>query len=377
MKLKIEMLWVLLLILQSGSVLYLNYNKFISITFIVISIIIIFKNFNKIQINKKETVFLLIFINLLSISSYYVLLTQGFFNKGLIIYVLKFTLVFLGLKAIGINRFFRYLSELILYLSILSFIIFLMILIGLSIPITYGVIGEIPSYFYILRTTGVDFNTNYSLLRNSGLFYEPGLYQVFLNLTLIYYFLLKGNKIISIFILLIIITTLSPVGIFLAFLIISFKYLIFFKKIINVIMLGISILFAVYFIVPFLELKLTTLSFQLRYYDIKQGLSSLNDNFFWGIGFENHDGFIINSKEEFGLERKNSNGLVNLFVQNGIIFGLYFLFLLRKGLININYNRLGYLVVLILLIVQPIYSSTLLMSIVASGLFDIKNSPQE
>jgi len=355
MKKKIEMIWVLLVVLQTGSVVYLNFSKYLSATFVTVSILMIVKNHRKIKINKIEVVLFLMYLNLLFFSAYYSFLKSNFISINLITYMVKFSLIYFGLKIMNIEVFFSYLSKIILNLSIVSSVIFLMILFDIRIPITYGVIGEIPSYFYLLRTTGVDFSTNLNLIRNSGMFYEPGLYQVFLNITLMYYYLIKNNARATIFTLLIIITTLSPIGIAVALIVLSSKYWNMFKKISNVVKITFMALIILYFIISFVELKISTLSFQLRFYDIKQGLYLLSKNPFWGIGFENHGDFMINSEIIFGIVRKNSNGLISLFLQNGIFFGMYYLLLLKRSFKNKRYKLVGYIVLLVQLIAQPLY----------------------
>ncbi|WP_349408713.1 hypothetical protein [Pseudalkalibacillus sp. SCS-8] len=363
----LEVIWVLAVIALSGSVIYLNYSDYLSILFIFVSIFMIIINYKKISIVKHELMTINLYFFLLFFSAFYSLLIENFISMNLITYSVKLILIYLGIKVISIDRFFYLLSKIILILSIISFSFYLIVIIGIKLPITYGVIGEIPSYFYILRTTGIDFNVKFELIRNSGIFYEPGLYQVFLNIALIHFYLIKNKKIPAFLLVLFILTTLSPIGLFVAFIILSSKFMKKISKAQNFIVLVFLFITTLIILIPFLESKISTLSFQLRLYDLKQGINLIFKNIFLGIGFENHQGYITNSENRFGLARKNSNGLISLFLQNGILFGLYYLYILKNGLKNSGYKFIGFAILVIQLISQPIYASTLFMSFIASG----------
>lgn len=120
--------------------------------------------------------------------------------------------------------------------------------------------------------------------------------------------------------------------------------------------------------VPFVINKMSSLSFQLRMYDLKSGFLLFLEHPFFGLGFENHNLHILDSIEEFGISRKNSNGLINLILENGMFFSVFYLFLLFKGILNYTKHFVWIYVAIFQLIAQPIYLSTVLMVFISLGI---------
>ena len=366
-------LWILLLIFQTGSVLYLNYNMYISSTFILMSLVIVIRKLKNLSFKLKELIYILFYILLLLLSASVTYLETGFISNSLITHLLKMICIYLVLKIVGWNKFVDSFSEIILWLMSISFIMFVLVLIGAKLPLTYGVIGETPSYFYLLRTTGVDFNVGFNLIRNSGPFYEPGIYQVLLNFSLLYYYSIKRNNRVSFIILVVILSTLSPIGIAISGIIVSSKYWNILKNPKYFFYLLFIFFIILYFMVPFLINKMSSLSFELRIYDLKSGLSLFLKKPFFGYGFENHNLHIIDSLELFGISRKNSNGLINLILENGIFYSTFYLFLLFKGFFKNTKHLVWFYVTIFQLIAQPIYLSTVLIAFISFGIIDAKS----
>lgn len=370
---KILNVWILLLVLQTGSVLYLNYSKYISALFVLVSLVIMIKHSKSLVFKRKELIYLLLYYILILLSASVAYFETGFISNSLVTHLLKITCIYIVLKIIGWNKFIDNFSKVILWLMLISFIMFIFVLMGIDLPLTYGVIGETPSYFYLLRTTGVDFNVGFNMIRNAGPFYEPGIYQVLLNFALLYYYSIKRNNRLAFIIVVVIVSTLSPIGIIISGVIISSKYWNVLKRPKSFIYLILIISISLYFMVPFVINKMSSLSFQLRMYDLKSGFLLFLKNPFFGLGFENHNLHIIDSIEDFGISRKNSNGLINLILGNGIFFSIFYLFLLFKGFLN-NTKRFVWIYVAIFqLIAQPIYLSTVFMVFISLGIIGDKS----
>lgn len=361
-------IWVLLLILQTGSVLYLNYNNYISAAFIAVSLIIVIRNSKKLVFRREELIILVLYYLLLLLSASIAYFETAFISVNLITYLAKITIIFLVLKIIGWEKFIDNFSRVILWLMFSSSIIFIFVLTGINLPMTYGIIGEIPSYFFLLRTTGVDFNVGFNLIRNSGPFYEPGLYQVLLNFALLYNYSIRKNTRISLIIVAVVVSTLSPIGILVSGIIISSKYWNVIKRPKSLITLVLIISIVLYFIIPFIITKTTSLSFQLRIYDLKNGIKLFLEKPFFGQGFENHNLFLIDSIDKFGISRMNSNGLLNLMIGNGIFFSIFYIFLLFRGFLRNTKSYIWLYVALIQLIAQPLYLSSVFMVFIAFGI---------
>ena len=211
---KINYFVIFLLLLVSGNPItkhYINYQLFTSLVFLFL--IIRYPKFSNYK-NKRE---FLIYISIFSLVFYLQFIFLGFVSiLGALFFLIKIFLGFIVVNVVGSN--FRYIYfKLLTFISLLSLFFYCLTYFGFNLPIK---LDENHSSFIIYHQ--ILENDNF---RNSGMFWEPGAFGIYINLVFILYFndikdLLKFHK-YSVFILITALaTTFSTTSYALAFIII-------------------------------------------------------------------------------------------------------------------------------------------------------------
>jgi hypothetical protein len=218
--------------------------------------------------------------------------------------------------------------------------------------------------------------------RSQGIFWEPGVFQVYLNIFLfINLFLVsKVNVRLVAMILISVFLTLSTTGIFISFLFIAYYYLMGLKK------FKLKQLLIAALVLPFLigffnlaanqiEEKLigkNSGSFLARNYDTLTGFNLAIANPL-GIGFSTIKYQKIASDDIFNLspgletDRGNTNSIATLFYSTGIFWGFVFLFFMYKQSLFNKHKILFYVSVFILLFTEPLLYTPFFILILLSG----------
>jgi hypothetical protein len=198
-------------------------------------------------------------------------------------------------------------------------------------------------------------------IRNSGPYYEPGMFSIFLNISLLFNMINNKNitnkNIINIIFIIAIITTFSTAGYLGLFLIIigsHFK----FNSIKSVILLLSFILISVYIYntLPFMKEKvekniMTTDKTTSRFGSLTADIIFIAKNPIIGNGrflFERMNVSIWDIET-----RHRNNGISKLMVNYGILFAVYFFILVFKSfkkIINFNNSQFSPIVALILIL---------------------------
>ena len=237
------------------------------------------------------------------------------------------------------------------------------------------------NYFYLLYDhaglSGQIFGP-FMVSRNEGIFTEPGVFAVLLDLELlIYYFTdFKKQKWHLIIILVALLSTISTTGLGLAILIIGFEALVNnkirdrFSKV-TIFLIGFTTAFVV--IVWLLDQKLThaTASFDWRFYDWISGIELFIKKPLLGWGYRNHFIFEQLMLNRYGLARGNTNSISSVLYQLGIMGSMIYIVPLLcvnkmlKKQNRIQKRRFFFTVICIVLIVmsEPIIDSALLILI--------------
>ena len=269
------------------------------------------------------------FINFLNYSATWV---------NLIRYISLLMIMFVfGLQVSRSNiKIHVFLYRIILFIASYSLVLFLLIsVLRLQIPFTninpFDSITPYRSYsgvYYSLSAINIGGTW---ILRNNSIFWEPGLYQIFLNFALYAYLFLdisKKRKHLTI-ILLSILSTFSATGIILATMLVVYyiiqkqsntKKNIPLKLIISIILL--VAVTSVSGIILSEKSQSSVQSFQSRTSDIELGLMAFIQKPIIGHGYFNEDVFFslqTRSNVYWHHERGNSNGLINLAYMQGLI----------------------------------------------------------
>lgn len=176
----LESIFLINILLASGSMLSVDYPVY---RYGVVLVYVIMFSFNMIKINNNNNqiitsliVFSILFIS--SISSFNICMPKSF-----IMIMILLTYV----NGRSDNTFcFEFIMKFIFILSIISNILFLMHVFGLHVTRITTHIVNAPSAFYLM-TPFTDEIFGLSGFRNAGIFWEPGVYMIYLNLYLIYF----------------------------------------------------------------------------------------------------------------------------------------------------------------------------------------------
>ena len=240
-------------------------------------------------------------------------------------------------------------------------------------------IPEINTYSFLLFF-GRE-NLDFLFSRSQGIFWEPGVFQVYLNIFLfISLFLTKKvyTPLVTI-ILISVLLTLSTTGIVVSFLLISYYYLISIKLTLK--NLSLTILFFPLIIGLFnlvnnqVEEKISgkkSGSFLARNYDTLTGFNLAINNP-WGIGFSTTKYQEIARKDLFNLipgletDRGNTNSIATLFYSTGILWGFIILYFMYKQSLFMKHKTLFYISIFLFLFTEPLLYTPFFILILLSG----------
>ena len=384
----IDYLIVFLLLLTGGSVPFVFFRN--PITLFLLGIILLFLFLNKNNISRKifnagisSIVFVLIFltINFFFASSGQSLVKFGYLFISFLIPILL--IIYIDTRRISFLYILKFILQIIMIHSLINFFVFPLIKNNL-VEITY----EFNNYTcYTYKYIFYYMPERYGLLlgdlfcRNQGLFWEPGVLQIFLNiLFFIDAFLLNNKSKINLFFVgLALIATWSSTGI----LILAFQLVVYFWKQIrkNVLLLPIILVFSVFFynlIQSNVEEKIhgdERVSSQVRLFDIAQQSLIIADNPILGIGLDDQKykekrlNYEINIQEidYESLEKGSTNSLFFLMAAAGIPITFFMIYCLFFQNIFSN-NKLLFVCIFIFSIMsEPVLLKPFFLLFVMSG----------
>lgn len=286
---------------QKGVVVKVDYSKIILITLFICLFAFIQYNIYT-DLESSSIVFKLFFLFLIT-----VLFSQSYPERNL--------------------ERIRYFVKLIIFFSIISNAIYLAFLFGDGFTYQISQTTESMHFNYLEM---VCFNALPGLeYRNGGIYWEPGMYQVYLSFALLIYLYsdkLKRRVLIIIYLLLSIISTFSVTG----YLVVAAIFALYSLKNNNGVLVKLLVIsvFSVclFYVLPFLSesliTKTTTGSYDKRSNDLLFGLSVFSEHPIFGTGL-GHNIFAQAYASKFGEVRQGSNGMVNLLINFGIV-GLCF-----------------------------------------------------
>ncbi|NLN49469.1 MAG: O-antigen ligase family protein [Clostridiales bacterium] len=379
-------LFLTLVVLASGSQLSTDRSLLIS-ALLVASSGIIFIMSGKTTLSIYTILVPGIFFSFLMVQSRFVEGTN--FDVAIKLTVLMLC-VFIGINVIKSSAidYLSVLANIIKFFMYLSFVVYVLILLGVNLPQVY--ISELD--YYSTLYLGVEniadglAGSGITLPRSFGIFCEPGLYQIFLNYLIIFILFIKKKRskkdlLQLIFIVINIVLTFSIIGyvvaVCLIFLFIFLRQNKLMSKILLIMLYIIVIAFVFPIISDFLRFKMTTGSFETRTADITLGLDVLFDNFWFGTGLD-QIAYRKAYEDVYQRFRGNTNGLLSIGIIYGV-FGIIFYYVgIKKFLKEIKaiygvvaaIAMLGWLIAS--LINEPIQNSCLLYAFMALGWIKLK-----
>ena len=171
---------ILLSILVSKSLYYETYGE--NSLLIILLILVLYKFFTKSKkyyLNKNSLVFYLFAVFAIFINT----------NAKLSTSLVFFTCITISLfftNTISLSKFSNVLYEIMKFIMIFSLLRYIVIFLNIPsiIPDFKNIIGETYNnyIFFGVRNFNETIITRFNLIRNNGLWWEPGAYQVFINL---------------------------------------------------------------------------------------------------------------------------------------------------------------------------------------------------
>ena len=332
---------LLLIIISDCSVYSYKYRNILSLVMMIsILPIILFER----KIITKKVIIYSSFISIFVFS--YLLYFKLNYGVTMISYMIRWIIIlwFIDFCIAAHINIIKKTSQLILGITIIELFLFILINI-LNIPVSYQIInynGLEPQKMYL----GIFFNGpnmfvfNRLVERFQAFFWEPGVYQIFLNFSLLYYIFIESkNKLKKVFILLLaIIFTYSTIAYIIAIIIVIIKILSLLKgkkikkgiKILILYFIPIILIIGIIVIGKILISKINAyenygnISYNVRLDDTIDCISKFLDNPILGSGFFNYKILKMGG---------SVNGLAIVLYQTGII-GFLILILIPVFRIN-------------------------------------------
>lgn len=325
---------LLLYILASGTVTgFLIRNIYLDVVIVALEILVLLINSNgAIRICKEiyvSAVFL-VFIIMLHIC----------FHTEYLFYAIRFMLI-LVIGSLFVQSVFRNRSaieeleksiRLYVEMALLGYIIFQVFHFMPGVPVDDPMFEGYTNHFFLHYELSEPrlIMFGHTFIRNCGMFWEPGLLQIFCNLGLLIYLLKKDRKIsvIAVYIACVI-TTFSTTGIALLVLILLYMKLLYRKSVRNKLVWGMFSIVVLAILINALVIdkrENALASILYRTSDITYSFNILWKNLIIGTGLNNNKQF----ESLYDGIRGNSNGLMAWLYQTGIA-GILFIISALKG----------------------------------------------
>lgn len=234
---KLQYILITLLIYLSGNVYFRNFNYSKSIVLVLILFILIyFLTTVRQKIKFKVSAILLLFVFAILMASTILINQETKISSYIAIY-LQMIIAVLACKIIPVYNFKRFYLNIITFFAISSLMFHFVGLLNPQVVLIFPKTEAIASTDYYnaiihVYQTHIGYGRLVYAARNAGIFWEPGAYQAFLNIGLIFFFDLisKGDKSIKrkrlmfFALLLAIITTHSTTGYIISAIIIIFYW---------------------------------------------------------------------------------------------------------------------------------------------------------
>ena len=232
-------------------------------------------------------------------------------------------------------------------------------------------------FFYFSEADSIGF----SFLRNQGIFWEPGVLSVFLNILLFVYLFIKPNISRAILVFIMVFTTFSTTGLVLSVLQFIVKYNKKIRSNFAALFIGVAALLV---LIPVLIGNINDkvsgdgqASFFLRSFDLLISLQIVSENPIKGIGLGGEVYKKVQEQNNMFMQsdlfegRGNTNSIVYIFVAFGVPIAIYVLYLLFNQKVFHHQNKYYvFFLLVICLSTEPLISSVFFLIILFSSYFN-------
>ena len=313
-------------------------------------------------------------------------------NSGKFFYILKiYVLLFMMATYLGCYRKknrkrLDFLYSALFFFTIASDIVYIVILLGVQLPKFVSSL-ELYCYYYFLQEF---YDPVFGIMsyRNNGIFWEPGVNQVFLNFLLMYTVFRpqtkekkerNWNEYFKVFIIVLsVASTGSVTGILscaIILLVKCFEGTRGYRRLFLALFAVLAMVIVTPILVDLFVQKKETVSFEHRVGDLEIGINLFSQNPLLGRGIGD-DNYPKEFYKEFGFERTNSNGIVEMILATGLLGTTLYLmssmktalWFERQGFRGMKYAFLSW--ILISLMNEPIEACAFMFFIICIGWHD-------
>ncbi len=380
---------VLFAILCSGTVIFnIKYNSvFIPIFIVIAGICNATMNQGKVRLqqNKLTVVILLVFLFINSLVHSF----DGVALNGVVQIALYIVGVYLITNAIGFGEYRRVYIDVVVVLSVISLIVLFCVNTGILSAHKEIINGK---GFLISSLHVVGWENTIFRNRLCGLFHEPGMFQIIINIAILY----SLDEIIGVsdfsgvkkqlFQIIILIITLLETRSTAGYLVFGFEVVYFlwkkrktirnkFLKILywsTIPIFGVVMASMLKSDVVVSKLQSTNISFSIRMNDFISGIKMIFLQPILGLGYESK--LYYSSIEEYGIDSM-SNGIFNIAIMLGVPFIICVLVLLIRNMRRQKWN-VSLIIVLFVFVIQGLVESWFFFPVSLAFLFSWKEQKE-
>ena len=384
----VEIFSVFLLLLSGGGIPFLLYRKELFFVVLICFALLLFSK----RVNYKELrqlIFVLVSICIFLFINYLFAITEQSTQKVLANLTIMVSATFVVIYFNDTHKKKRFVDYLyftllvVLFHSLLNFFIYPLISGSLSVISNwhYECSSFLNLFFYIPQKYSFDI-LNFTMVRNQGLFWEPGVLQVFLNILLFLSLFVRRFKLIMVgLVSLAILTTLSTTGLLVMLLQFTIYSTTVIRKNIFLLPIILSLFLGLYFIT---SLNLTdkilgdgATSFQVRLFDLVQPVLIAVDYPFTGIGLDDQQYIEVRNRIDYNLwiegisfdsiEKGATNSIMFFLASTGFPATIFLLLMLYRQTMITNYKKLFFVIMVFSLMTEPLLLKPFFFIFVISG----------
>lgn len=386
-KYNFDWLPMLLLTLSAGSLLFVFFRKEMLYTILVVFAgLLFFKNIFKSEVIKIIQLFGL--FSLLLVINYVFAITPQSSQKLLASFVIFLSSVFAALyysRGQNQSKFIPHLYvvlRLALFHSLINFLAYPLIK-----PFLFEISNErynCQTFFYLfyyLDTHSIPF-FGFDMIRNQGVFWEPGILQIYLNLLFfIEAFIYKKRGLLFWLTIIGLLTTFSTTGLLVLLLQLVIYFFSSVRRNIYFTPVIFLILASIYFVtVDNIRDKVSgdgRYSFQARFFDLVQPLYLLKDYPLTGVGLDDEQylevrqftiySLNLNALDFSNRSKGSTNSVMFFLAATGIPFTLIVLLMLFKQQFVLEKRKWFFIFIIISLMTEPLLLRPFFLTFVMSG----------
>ena len=384
----VEIFSVFLLLLSGGSVPFLLYRKELFFVVLVSFALLLFSKRLSFK-ELRQLVFVLVSITLFLLINYLFAISEQSIQKVLANLTIMFSATFAVMyfnSTNNKNKFTDYLYFallVVLFHSLTNFFLYPLISGNLSSISNwhYECSSFLKLFFYNPQKYSFDV-LGFTMVRNQGLFWEPGVLQVFLNILLFLSLFVRRFKLSLVgLISFAVLSTLSTTGL----LIMILQFVIYSTTVIrkNILLLPIFIaLLLGFYTLASLNLSDKILgdgatSFQVRFFDLVQPVLIAIDNPLTGIGLDDQRYIEVRNRLDYNLwidginfdslEKGATNSIMFFLATAGFPATIFLLWMIYRQTLISNYKKLFFVLMIFSLMTEPLLLKPFFFIFVISG----------